>query len=184
MTTLTLRTRRDPFADFDAAVTGIMRRAFAPTARSTHRAHSTAGFVPAAELLRDGEDAVVRLELPGLDVANDVNVEIDRGRLVVKGERRDERTENGSGWREVRYGSFRRSFGLPEHVGADAVSASYDAGVLTVRVAGAYAAQEPTAQRIAVTAAPAVSVAATQDAPDAQSAEIGTSEESGEQHNA
>ncbi len=152
MTSLSLWTRRDPFADFDDAFAGIVGRTFGPTARTAARP----GFVPAADLARDGEDAVLRLELPGLDVEKDVTVEIDRGRLVVKGERRDERTENDAvggavrTLREVRYGAFERSFGLPEHIGANALSASYDAGVLTVRVAGAYASPEPTAQRIAV----------------------------------
>jgi HSP20 family protein len=89
------------------------------------------GFTPAAEIVKDGEDAVVRLELPGVDVAKDVNVELDRGRLVIHGERRDERSEEKDGrtLREVRYGSFRRSFKLPAHVTSDAISASYDAGV-------------------------------------------------------
>jgi HSP20 family protein len=132
MSSLTLWTRRDPFAEFDA----LVQRVFAP--RST-------GFVPAAEVTRDGDDAVVRVELPGLDAANDVTVEVDRGRLVVRGERRDERTDEQDGrtLREVRYGSFRRSFALPAHVTADAISASYDAGVLSVRVAGAYQGNEP-----------------------------------------
>jgi HSP20 family protein len=99
------------------------------------------GFTPAAEIARDGEDAVVTVELPGVDVAKDVTVEVDRGRLVVRGERRDERTQEQSGrtLREVRYGAFRRSFRLPEGVTAEAVSASYDAGVLSIRVAGAHA---------------------------------------------
>ena len=108
------------------------------------------GFTPAAEIVKDGEDAVVRLELPGVDVAKDVNVELDKGHLVIHGERRDERSEQKDGrtLREVRYGSFRRSFKLPAHVTSDAISASYDAGVLTVRVAGAYKGTE--AQRIAI----------------------------------
>jgi HSP20 family molecular chaperone IbpA len=128
MSSLSLWTRRDPFAEFDA----FFRAAREPR-----------GFVPAAEVVRDGDDAVVRLELPGLDPERDVAVEIENGRLVVRGERRDERSEErgGRSVREVRYGSFRRSFVLPEHVTADAVSASYDAGVLTVRVAGAHAAR-------------------------------------------
>lgn len=150
-----LMTRRDPFAEFDA----VIRRAF-PT-----RAADTA-FTPAAEVLRDGDDAVVRLELPGLDLAKDVTVEVDRGRLVVRGERRDEREQKGEGryLREMRYGSFRRSFTLPEHVTADALSASYDAGVLSVRVAGAYRGTEP--RKIVVTAgAPtAAAVAGTDEA--------------------
>jgi HSP20 family protein len=109
------------------------------------------GFRPAAEITKDGDDAVVRLELPGVDVDKDVNVEIERGHLVIRGERRDERSEDAEGrtLREVRYGSFRRAFQLPAHVSGDAVSASYDAGVLTVRVAGAYAGTG--AQRIAIT---------------------------------
>ena len=109
------------------------------------------GFTPSAEVVKDGDDAVVRVELPGVDVAKDVNVEVDRSRLIIHGERRDERSEDTDGrvLREVRYGSFRRSFALPSHVTADAVSASYDAGVLTVRVAGAYAGSQP--KRIAIT---------------------------------
>jgi len=108
------------------------------------------GFTPAAEIVKDGEDAVVRLELPGVDVAKDVSVEVDRGQLVIHGERRDERAEENESrtLREVRYGSFRRSFKLPAHVTSDAISASYDAGVLTVRVAGAHTGAE--AQRIAI----------------------------------
>ncbi len=130
MSTVTLWTRRDPFAEFDT----IVRRAFGPTGAQR-------SFVPSAEIARDGEDAVVRLELPGIDAEKDVTVEIEGKALVVRGERRDERAEqrDGRSLREVRYGSFRRSFGLPAHVTADAVAATYDAGVLTVRVAGAYA---------------------------------------------
>ena len=52
------------------------------------------GFRPAAELSRDGEDAVLRLELPGIDPDKDVAVEITEGRLVVSGERRDGRADN------------------------------------------------------------------------------------------
>jgi HSP20 family protein len=112
------------------------------------------GFSPAAEIVKDGEDAVVRLELPGVDVDKDVNVELDHGRLVIHGEGRDEKAsedpaKDGRTLREVRYGSFRRSFQVPSHITGEAVSASYDAGVLTVRVTGAYAGTE--AQRIAIT---------------------------------
>ena len=108
------------------------------------------GFSPAAEIAKDGDDAVVRVELPGVDVEKDVNVEVDKGQLVIRGERRDERSEDKGGrtLSEVRYGSFRRSFKLPAHVTSDAISTSYDAGVLIVRVAGAHKGAE--AQRIAI----------------------------------
>ncbi|GAA4553086.1 Hsp20/alpha crystallin family protein [Pseudonocardia xishanensis] len=145
-------TRRDPFfADFDA----LVRRAFAPAPIQRQ-----SGFTPAADLRRDGDDAVVALELPGIDATRDVHVDVEDGRLVVHGERRDERSEDDGARRvrEVRYGSFRRSFTLPEHATAEAVSASYDAGVLTVRVAGAYTEpRKPGATSIPVTVAAATS---------------------------
>ncbi|HZE16868.1 MAG TPA: Hsp20/alpha crystallin family protein [Mycobacterium sp.] len=127
-----------------------MREFFGPAAASDWFKPVT-GFNPPAEIARDGDDAVVRLELPGVDVDKDVNVELVDGRLVIHGERRDEHAEERDGriLREVRYGSFRRSFQLPAHITSEAVSASYDAGVLTVRVAGAYAGTQ--AQRIAIT---------------------------------
>jgi len=145
MSAVSVWTRRDPFADFDS----LVRRAFGPgTALPTVRA----AFTPAAEVDRDGDDAVVRVEVPGLDVEKDVTVEVDRSRLVIRGERRDERAQDAAGRsvRELRYGRFARVFTLPSHVTAEAVSAGYDAGVLTVRVTGAYAGT--TAHRIPVTA--------------------------------
>jgi HSP20 family protein len=128
-----------------------VRDVFGPAATADWFKPVTSGFSPAAEIVKDGDDAVVRLELPGVDVEKDVNVEVDKGRLVIHGERRDEHAEekNGRSLREIRYGSFRRSFQLPAHVTSEAIAASYDAGVLTVRVTGAYAGAQ--AQKIAIT---------------------------------
>ncbi|WP_204079148.1 Hsp20/alpha crystallin family protein [Mycobacterium riyadhense] len=127
-----------------------LRDFFGPASLDWYRP-AISGFNPAAEIVKDGDDAVVRLELPGVDVEKDVTVELDRGRLVIHGEHRDEHAEDKDGrtLREIRYGSFRRSFQLPGHVTSEAIAASYDAGVLTVRVTGAYAGSQ--AQRIAIT---------------------------------
>lgn len=124
---------------------------FSPTTVSDWLLPTPSGFSPAAEIAKDGDDAVVRLELPGIDVEKDVTVELDGGHLVIRGERRDEHASETGGrtLREVRYGSFSRSFAVPAHVTGDAISASYDAGVLTVRVAGVYTGTRP--QRIAIT---------------------------------
>lgn len=131
-----------------------LRDFFGPAAAADWNTPATSGFKPAAEIVKDGDDAIVRVELPGVDVDQDVKVEVDRGRLVVHGEHRDEHAEEKEGrtLREIRYGSFRRSFQLPAHVTGDAITASYDAGVLTVRVAGAL--KDPAgsqAQRIEIT---------------------------------
>lgn len=108
---------------------------------------------PAADIYRDGEDLVARLDLPGIDPAQDVTVEVEGRRLVVRGERRDQRAQDAEGRRisEVRLGAFRRVVNLPRAVEADAVTASYDAGVLAVTVAGVFAGTTP--QRIEVTTA-------------------------------
>ncbi|GAB2996751.1 Hsp20/alpha crystallin family protein [Mycobacterium bourgelatii] len=128
-----------------------LRDFFGPAAAADWYKPMNGAFSPAAEIVKDGDDAVVRVELPGVDVEKDVNVELERGRLVIHGEHRDEYAEDKDGrtLREIRYGSFRRSFQLPEHVTSEAISASYDAGVLTVRVKGAYAGAQK--QRIAIT---------------------------------
>jgi HSP20 family protein len=135
-----------------------LRDFFGPAAATDWNRPASSGFRPAAEIAKDGDDAVVRLELPGVDVENDVNVEVDSkngvSRLVIHGEHRDHHSEENDGrtLREIRYGSFRRSFQLPAHVTSEAVAASYDAGVLTVRVAGAYQKPAaPQAQKIAIT---------------------------------
>lgn len=144
MSTLSRRPRDPFFTEFDS----LVRAAFGPSASTGSR---TTGFSPAAEAHRDGDDAVIRLELPGVST-DDVSVEVKGRHLVISGSRRDERAEESSGGRrfsEFRYGSFTRSFRLAPSVTADAVSASYDAGVLTVRVAGAYA--ETEGQQIAIT---------------------------------
>jgi len=127
-----------------------LRDFFGPATADWYKPVSS-GFNPAAEIVKDGDDAVVRLELPGVDVEKDVNVEVDHGRLVIHGEHKDEHAEEQEGrtLREIRYGSFRRSFQLPTHVTGEAIAASYDAGVLSVRVTGAYAGTQP--QRIAIT---------------------------------
>ena len=127
-----------------------MRDFFGPAPASDWLKPVADGFSPAAEIVKDGDDAVVRVELPGIDAEKDVTVEVDGRNLVISGERRDEHSEEKDGrtLRELRYGSFRRSFALPSHVSGDAVTASYDKGVLTVRVAGAYTGAQPT--RIAI----------------------------------
>ncbi|MCZ4499293.1 MAG: heat shock protein [Marmoricola sp.] len=72
---------------------------------------------------------------------NDIDVEVVGGRLVISGERRDDVSEESAANRVsgFRYGEFKRAFRLGRQVTAEQVSASYDAGVLTVRVVDAYA---------------------------------------------
>lgn len=137
---------RNPFGDVDRLFRTLW------TVPSEVDGVEARGFAPAADVFRDGENLVARFDLPGIDPAADVTVEVEGRRLVVRGERKDTRSEERDGRRvrEVRFGGFRRTLTLPTAVDADAVSASYDAGVLSVTVAGAYAGTTP--KRIEVTA--------------------------------
>lgn len=124
---------------------------FGVVPRAAFAAPREPGFVPAAEVTRDGRDAVLTIELPGVDVSSDVNIEVVEHKLVVSGRREDrtERSDRGSVVRERRYGSFRRQFSLPEHVSADDVSASYEHGLLKVVVRGVTK-ELPEARKIAI----------------------------------
>jgi HSP20 family protein len=121
--------RWDPFtalSRMDEEFDDLVRRTFGSASYQ---------YVPAVEMATDGADVVITLEVPGVDV-DDVDIEVAEGRLTISGERHD-RTEDSRGKvlvREVRYGSFRRSFQLPEGVTADQIEAEADKGLLRVRV--------------------------------------------------
>jgi HSP20 family protein len=96
----------------------------------------TTTFRPAADVTKDGNDVVVTLALPGVDVDKDVDIEVTEGRLAITG-RNAEKTDqerNGTLIREIRTGQFRREFSLPRGVTADRIEADYDKGLLKVRV--------------------------------------------------
>ena len=84
-----------------------VRDFFGPAAMTDWFKPVASGFRPAAEIVKDGDDAVVRVELPGVDVDKDVKVEVDKGRLVIHGEHRDEHSEEEPG-RGDRQGRRRR----------------------------------------------------------------------------
>lgn len=90
---------------------------------------------PQLELFRDGDELVVRADLPGVK-KDDVQLSIDDDVLTICGERRDERKDEREGWRhsERSYGYFERSIQLPEGASAESCDASYDEGVLEVRL--------------------------------------------------
>ncbi|WP_363349261.1 Hsp20/alpha crystallin family protein [Methylocystis echinoides] len=88
---------------------------------------------PPVDFVERDKDYEVTAELPGLD-EKDVEVKLAGGALVIHGEKKMEREEKKEGmfFSERRYGSFRRSFHLPENVDVANISASFDKGVLKV----------------------------------------------------
>jgi HSP20 family protein len=92
-------------------------------------------WVPAMDLVETEDHFVLKADLPGL-AEGDVNLEVEDNVLTVSGERKAEHEDKREGYVRVErsYGSFRRSLTLPEGVDAEAVSASFDKGVLEVRI--------------------------------------------------
>jgi HSP20 family protein len=92
-------------------------------------------WVPAMDLVESGDQFVLRADLPGMS-EEDIQIELEDGTLTVSGERKAEHTESKDGYHRVEraFGSFSRSLTLPEGIDAEAVSASFDKGVLEVQI--------------------------------------------------
>lgn len=98
--------------------------------------HGTARrWVPAMDLVETDDHFVLRADLPGLS-ESDVDLSLEENVLTLKGERRVEHESKGEGFYRVERatGAFSRSLTLPEGVDGDAITATFDKGVLEVRI--------------------------------------------------
>ncbi len=99
------------------------------------RGLNTQPFQIAVDIREEDDAFFVEAEVPGLS-GEDVNVDIEKNVLTIRGERKVEREEGEGRYRRVerRYGSFSRSFSLPETVDAEKISADLRNGVLALRL--------------------------------------------------
>src|SRR6195256_6402530 len=97
---------------------------------------ATSNFAPAVDVYEDEHSVTLKIEVPGID-EKDIDVRIENNTLTVHGERKFEKEEKEENYRRVerQYGSFTRTFTLPPTVETDNVSATYDKGVLKVKLA-------------------------------------------------
>ena len=95
----------------------------------------------------------ITVELPGMDEKN-VEVMVSNGNLTIRGEKKEEKEEKKKDYylHERHFGSFERSFEIPEGVDADKIEAGFKKGVLTVTLPKKPEAQKP-AKKIEVKAA-------------------------------
>jgi HSP20 family protein len=128
--------RWEPVRELDSLQSEVNRLfdGFFGTGRALNGARSRR-WIPAMDLVESEEHLVLRADLPGMS-EDDIEIEIKDNVLTVSGERKaeEERKEEGYYRVERTYGSFSRSLTLPEGVSADEVSASFDKGVLEVRI--------------------------------------------------
>jgi HSP20 family protein len=92
-------------------------------------------WIPPMDVVEDEEHFVVRADLPGVE-EGDVSVELEDNALTISGERRSDTEERKDGYHRIEraYGRFSRSLTLPEGIDPEAIRASFNKGVLEVRI--------------------------------------------------
>jgi HSP20 family protein len=92
-------------------------------------------WVPAMDLIEDGDSFVLKADLPGVK-ESDIKVGVEDGVLTVSGERKSEHEDRKKGYVRVErsFGAFSRSVTLPEGIEFEQIAAAFDNGVLEVRI--------------------------------------------------
>ena len=137
-------TRWDPFKEMD----DLQRRlgsilGLTPQRPSTGKEEMTvAQWLPLVDISEDDKEYLIKAELPEVK-KDEVKVTLEHGVLTLSGERKFEKEEKNKRFHRVEraYGSFTRSFTLPDDADAAKVTAEFKDGLLTVRVAKSEQAQ-------------------------------------------
>ena len=126
------RVYRDPW-DTMREFRGDLDRFFSGHADSY--TDTAANWVPSVDINEDKDAYIVAADVPGVD-PKDIDVSLEDGVLTVKGERKDERNDEGEGYTRTEriYGSFYRRFSLPDTADAENISAKTEHGVLKLRI--------------------------------------------------
>jgi HSP20 family protein len=92
-------------------------------------------WVPSMDLVETEDHFVLRADLPGMSEA-DVSIELEDNVLTLSGERKAEHEEKKEGYYRVErsFGQFRRSLTLPDGIDPEGIAATFDKGVLEVRI--------------------------------------------------
>lgn len=117
-------THWDPFAEINRLQNGLFGRNWTETNME---------FKPAVDIYEDEKNIQIKAELAGIK-PEEVKIEIENGVLTLQGERKLENEEKKEGYHRVErmYGSFARSFVLPDGVETEGVEAGYKDGILTL----------------------------------------------------
>ena len=126
--------RWEPFRDLVTAQRDfdrLFRGAFSSQLGETEL--STRSWAPPVDIYETEDAIVLRAELPGVD-PKEVEVRVEDNTLYLKGERKFEKEVKEQNYHRVErsYGSFARSFSLPNSIDADKVKAEFKDGLLTL----------------------------------------------------
>jgi HSP20 family protein len=133
MTTLM---RWDPFRELED-MSDRLNRVFARPATRTNgkEALTVADWAPTVDISETESEYLIKAELPEVK-KDEVKVTLEDGILTIQGERRREKDEKTTKYHRVErsYGSFVRSFSLPDQVEENGVKAEYKDGMLNLRI--------------------------------------------------
>ena len=95
----------------------------------------TSQWIPRVDIKEENDRFVLYADIPGVDPA-EIEVQMDKGVLTIKGERRGEATVDTERFSRVerRHGAFHRRFALPDSADAEGISAHGDNGVLEITI--------------------------------------------------
>lgn len=130
--------RWDPARELDAFQSDMNRlfdSFFGRREGGSGGAYGARRWIPPMDLVETEDHLVLRADLPGVD-RDGIEIEVKDGVLTVSGERKAQHEEKREGFHRVErsFGRFSRSLELPKGVEADNIEASFDKGVLEVRM--------------------------------------------------
>lgn len=130
-----MRRGRDPLTGFGSLQEAV-RDMLATWPFGEREALSLADWTPSCNVSETPEEYRIEAELPGVK-QEDLDVKVEDRVVTLRGERREEKEEKGKKYHRVEssYGSFMRSFTLPDDADEDTVTANYKDGLLSVRIA-------------------------------------------------
>lgn len=130
-----MRRQWDPFKDLET-LTERFNKMLGWTNADAKEPLSLTTWAPSCDISENAAGYKVRAELPDVK-KEDIKVTLDSGVLTLQGERKQEKEEKDTKVhrREMFYGSFMRSFTLPDDADEAAVSAAFKDGILEVTIA-------------------------------------------------
>lgn len=104
--------------------------------RGNRSASNLTAWAPLVDIFETAQELVLKADLPDLD-EREIDVRVENNMLTISGERKFEQSERQDNYLRVEraYGTFSRSFALPNTVNPERIDAEYRNGVLTVKMA-------------------------------------------------
>jgi HSP20 family protein len=130
---MTSITRWDPFHTLSGLQEQVNRLFETSQGRADNSALTT--WVPAVDIYETENELVLKADLPDMN-EKDLDIRVENNMLTIRGERKFEQQVKEENYLRVEraYGTFSRSFSLPNTVNTEAIKAEYNHGVLTVQL--------------------------------------------------